>query len=170
MPEESTLLFRQLFGRFTTGVAVIVTEDADRLAGLTVNSLTSTSLDPPLLLFCARNESFSAAAVLRSGLFSVNVLGAHQEKIARYFSGPRDTNIEIDWVRRDGFVWIGGSNATFQCAVEAHYPGGDHKIIVGRVVDIQGPEQCYPSLVYHQGHYIHLQRQTETKQLLNCAD
>ena len=81
--------YRRLFGRFTTGVAVVLAEDADKVVGLTVNSLTSASLDPLLLLFCAHNKSQSAQTFLRSGRFSVNVLAAHQEDVARHFSGTR---------------------------------------------------------------------------------
>ncbi|MGO9403860.1 MAG: flavin reductase family protein [Terriglobales bacterium] len=161
MLEERTVWYRRLFGRWATGVAVILAEDGDQLVGLTVNSLTSASLNPLLLLFCARNESRSAAAVLHLRRFSVNVLAAHQEHIARHFSGARDRDLKLGCARGDGFVWLDGSNAVFRCEVEAAYPGGDHRIILGRVVDMLGPEQCDRSLIYHNGCYSHLGRQTE---------
>jgi len=161
MLEERTAWYRRLFGRWATGVAVILAEDASQPVGLTVNSLTSTSLDPLLLLFCARNESRSAAAILHARRFSVNVLAAHQENIARHFSGASDRDLKLGCVRGEGFVWLAGSNAVFRCEVEAAYPGGDHRIIVGRVVDMLGSEECDRPLIYHNGRYAHLERQTE---------
>jgi 3-hydroxy-9,10-secoandrosta-1,3,5(10)-triene-9,17-dione monooxygenase reductase component len=165
MMEDRTLFYRRLFGRFATGVAVILAEDADKLVGLTVNSLTSASLDPLLLLFCARNESQSTAAFLRSGRFSVNVLAAHQESIARHFSGSRDRDLKLECVRAEGFAWLPGSNAVFRCEVEAAYPGGDHRIILGRVIDVLGPEDCDRPLLYHEGRYVHLEKETEGRAL-----
>ncbi len=153
--------YRRLFGRFTTGVAVVLAEDADKVVGLTVNSLTSASLDPLLLLFCAHNQSQSAQTFLRSGRFSVNVLAAHQEDVARHFSSTRAREIRFNWVRGEGFVWLAGSNAVFRCEVEATYPGGDHRIILGRVLDMLGPEECDRPLLYHEGHYVHLEREKE---------
>lgn len=148
--------YRRLFGRFATGVAVVLAEEKGRLVGLTVNSLTSVSLDPLLLLFCARNESESADAVLRVGRFSVNILSAHQENVARHFSGPRNRELKVDWHRGNGYVWVSSSAAIFNCQVEAAYPGGDHRIIIGRVVDMFGPDESDRPLLYHRGHYIHL--------------
>jgi len=158
--------YRRLFGRFTTGVAVVLAEDADKVVGLTVNSLTSASLDPLLLLFCAHNQSQSAQAFLRSGRFSVNVLAAHQEDVARHFSGMRAREIRFNWVRGEGFVWLAGSNAVFRCEVEAAYPGGDHRIILGRVIDMLGPEECDRPLLYHEGHYLHLERETRGRTVM----
>jgi 3-hydroxy-9,10-secoandrosta-1,3,5(10)-triene-9,17-dione monooxygenase reductase component len=164
--EERTVSYRQLFGRFATGVAVVLSEEGDRVVGLTVNSLTSISLDPFLLLFCARNESKSAAVVLRSGRFSVNVLSAHQEHIARYFSGSKDHEAKFNYRRGKKFVWLAGAAAVFRCEVEAVYPGGDHRIIVGRVIDMFGPQKCDRPLVYHRGRYTHLELQVEKSTLV----
>ena len=150
--EEHALTYRRLFGRFATGVAVILTEEGE-VAGLTVNSLTSASLDPLLLLFCVRNDSQSGQAILRTGRFSANVLAAHQKNIARHFAGGRDSDVNLQYARGNGFVWLNRSNAVFCCDVDAVHPGGDHRIIIGRVVDVLGPEGCDQLLVYHEGHY-----------------
>jgi 3-hydroxy-9,10-secoandrosta-1,3,5(10)-triene-9,17-dione monooxygenase reductase component len=64
-------------------------------------------------------------------------------------------------------VWLAGANAVFRCEVEAAYPGGDHRIILGRVVDMMGPEECDRPLLYHNGRYTHLEQQTEGRALLN---
>jgi flavin reductase (DIM6/NTAB) family NADH-FMN oxidoreductase RutF len=164
--EERTVSYRRLIGRFATGVAVILSEEGDRLVGLTANSLTSASLDPLLLLFCARNESKSAAVVLRSGRFSVNVLTAHQEHIARHFSGSRDYGTKFDYHRGERFAWLPDAAAVFRCEVEAVYPGGDQRIIVGRVIDMFGPQRCDRPLVYHRGRYTHLELHEEESTLV----
>ncbi len=163
---DQALLYRRLFGRFTTGVAVVLGEDAGKVIGLTVNSLTSASLDPLLLLFCAHNQSQSAESFLRSGRFSVNILAAHQEDVARHFSSTRSGEVKFDCLRGKGFVWLAGSNAVFRCHLEATYPGGDHRIILGRVLDMVGPKECARPLLYHEGRYLHLEQEHQGRAFL----
>ncbi len=139
-----------------TGVAVVLAEEDGEIRGLTVNSLTSASLDPLLLLFCVRNDSRTGAAILRAIRFTVNILAADQEDIARHFAGRKDVNAEIEYLHEEGHVWLARSNAVFRCDLEASYPGGDHRIILGRVKNMLGPEECNRLLVYHEGHYAHL--------------
>lgn len=161
--EDKIVSYRRLFGRFATGVAVVLAEDGDSVVGLTVNSLTSVSLNPLLLLFCARNESKSAATIVRVGRFSVNVLTARQEAIAQHFSSPRDSSIQFACQRTPGFISIPASAAVFRCTVDGVYPCGDHRIIIGRVIDMIGPDACNPPLLYHQGRYTRLEPDLEEK-------
>jgi flavin reductase (DIM6/NTAB) family NADH-FMN oxidoreductase RutF len=149
--------YRRLFGRFVTGVAVVLAEEGEEIRGLTVNSLTSASLDPLLLLFCVRNGSRSGEAVLRAGRFTVNILAADQENVARHFAGSRKANANFEYLHDEGFVWLNHCNAVFRCELEADYPGGDHRIILGRVKKMLGPDECERLLVYHEGHYGNLQ-------------
>jgi Flavin reductase like domain len=112
---QDALLYRRLFGRFATGVAVVMSEFEGDVVGMTVNSLTSVSLDPLLLLFCARNGSRSAQAVLGTGRFSVNILNGQQQDIARGFAGSKHVSCLSDCVRSGGFAWLPRSNAVFLC-------------------------------------------------------
>jgi flavin reductase (DIM6/NTAB) family NADH-FMN oxidoreductase RutF len=162
--EDQTRIYRRLFGRFVTGVAVVLVEEDDEVKGLTVNSLTSASLNPLLLLFCVRNESASGYAILRVRRFTVSILGAHQENVARYFAGRKDLKDTVSFARDDGFVWLEDSNAVFRCDVIGAYPGGDHRIVLGRVVDMLGPDSCAQLLVYHSGDYAHLAPAGRTKE------
>jgi flavin reductase (DIM6/NTAB) family NADH-FMN oxidoreductase RutF len=162
--EDQTRIYRRLFGRFVTGVAVVLTEEDGEVKGITVNSLTSASLNPLLLLFCVRNESASGDAILRVQRFTVNILGAHQEHAACHFAGRKDPQSSLAFARDDGFVWLEDSNAVFRCDVAGSYPGGDHRIILGRVVDMLGPEACSQLLVYHSGDYAHLAPVSRTKE------
>jgi flavin reductase (DIM6/NTAB) family NADH-FMN oxidoreductase RutF len=163
LADERSLSYRRLFGRFATGVAVILTEEDGQVIGLTVNSLTSASLDPLLVLFCVKNESRSGQAILRSGRFTVNILAACQKDIARHFAGSRDSQARLEFARENGFVWLTGSNAVFCCEVEAEYPGGDHQIVMGRVVEMNGPEGCDQMLVYHEGRYAMLEPKPQSE-------
>ena len=148
--------FRQMMGRFTTGVAVILTAGRDGPVGATVNSLTSLSLDPPLLLFCAGNASRTGACVIERGLFSVNILTAAQQDVSGYFAGKGEGWDAARFRRHGDWLAIPDSNGALFCEVVNVYPGGDHRIIVGRVRDILAPESAERPLVYHEGRYSRL--------------
>lgn len=161
--QDQILRFRRLFGRLMTGVAVILATEKENLVGITVNTLTSVSLNPPLLLFCLRNESRSGEAILRIGRFTANVLAGHQERIARHFAGPRGNAAELEVVRQDGYAWFDHCNAVFRCEMQDVYPAGDHQIVIGRILQMLGPEGCAPLLVYQQGIYGHVEPRIDPK-------
>lgn len=153
MSDAAALTFRRLMGRFATGVAVVLTAGEEGPVGLTVNSLTSLSLEPPLLLFCARNESRAGQAVIARGTFSVSILSDVQQHISGYFAGQTG-----DWNtnacrRHLGWFMIPDCNAVLFCDVANTYPGGDHTIIVGAVREIVGPATAKRPLLYHEGRY-----------------
>lgn len=72
----------------------------------------------------------------------------------------RGGGVKLECVRGEGFVWLARSIAVFRCRVEANYPGSDHCIILGRVIDMLGPEECDRPLVYHRRRHIHLGQET----------
>lgn len=144
--------FRKLMGRFTTGVGVVMAADEAGVVGLTVNSLTSVSLQPMLLLFCTRLGSASAERVLRAERFTVNLLQQAQLPASNYFAGSRDAAaIEIE--EGDRMAWIPHSNAVFVCKTHSVYPAGDHHIVVAHIDRLMGPQDSAPPLVYHEGRY-----------------
>ncbi len=153
MAENRNLTFRQMMGRFATGVAVVLTAGRDGPVGLTVNSLTSLSLDPPLLLFCAKKTSRTADAVLDRGLFSVNILAAAQTDVSSFFAGQRE-RWDVTKCRRHGaWLAIPDCNGALLCQVASVFPGGDHSIIVGEVKDILAPVAPQRPLLFHEGRY-----------------
>src|SRR5262249_23532495 len=81
--------FRSVMGTFATGVAIVATDWEGELFGATINSLTSVSLAPCTLLFCAHEVSATGAAIRKRGLFSVNILGAHQFELSARFTGEQ---------------------------------------------------------------------------------
>ncbi len=148
---------RDGFGEFLTGVTVVTTRDADgEPAGLTVNSFSSLSLDPPLALFSIGKSADTFAAFEAGNGFVIHVLAGDQADMSLQFSTK-----EID--RFDGVEWnpgldelplIAGTLATFECSREHTYDGGDHLILVGRIERFTVGDRTRPALGYFRSRYI----------------
>jgi flavin reductase (DIM6/NTAB) family NADH-FMN oxidoreductase RutF len=123
---------RGSFGRFATGVAVVTLDTPSGRHGITVNSFTSVSMDPPLVLVSI-GKSTHAHDELAGKPFTVNVLGAEQEAIAMHFAGT--PNVEPLWVEGDLSPRLSGVLSWFACTPWATYEGGDHTLYVGEVQD-----------------------------------
>lgn len=130
-------LLRQALGRFATGVTVVTTRDPDgRYEGLTANSFSAVSLDPPLVLWSLRLASPSLTGFRSAGHFVVNVLSSTQSEVSRHFSAPRRDKFE-DLAFSEGIAGcpvLEDSLAIFECRTETTLEGGDHLIFIGRVV------------------------------------
>ena len=145
---------RAVFGRFATGVAVMTTMDAcARPVGVTANSFTSLSLDPPLVLWCLRLLSGSLRAFTSADFFAVNVLSVEQEQLARRFAAPiGDRFAAVSWHgHSQGPPVLSGAVATLVCRRVQEIHGGDHVIVIGRVEDFDMTSS--PPLVFLDGHY-----------------
>lgn len=146
---------RNAFGRYTTGVVVVTTRDAGGAAtGVTVNSFTSVSLDPPLVLFCLLNRANSYQTWERAEHFTMNILSQGQQSASNAFARP-STNPWMGIAAREGnngCAVLDGAAASLECSRFAHYPGGDHLIIVGRVTRVHTGDDM-PPLVFHRGKY-----------------
>lgn len=123
---------RSCLGRFATGVAVVSFDGPDGRHGLTVNSFTSVSLDPPLVLVSVAKKA-RAHEMLVDRPFCVNVLGAEQESVARNFAGGPETS--LTWIEGEHAPRIAGVLAHLECAPWRAYDGGDHTLFLGEVVD-----------------------------------
>ena len=130
--------FRHVMGHFATGVTILASRGpGGEPVGLTVNAFTSVSLDPPLILVCVHKEAEAHESILRSGHFGLSFLRRDQEQLALTFamSDPEErfegTGVEVSPA---GSPIIPGAIAWLDCRVEGTYPGGDHSVIVGRVV------------------------------------
>lgn len=148
---------RNVMGHFTTGVAVVTTTTHDNEPyGLTVNSLTSLSLDPPLILVCL-DRGLGGLQLFQKGTgFSVNVLSDAQQEVSTLFAKRGITN------RFDAISWhsgptgspsLDGALAVLDCDVENVLPGGDHVIVVGRVNDARANTEGSNPLVFYKGKY-----------------
>jgi flavin reductase (DIM6/NTAB) family NADH-FMN oxidoreductase RutF len=145
---------RDAFGCFATGVTVVTGRAADGMrTGLTANSFTSVSLDPPLLLFCPANGASALPALRETGRFAINVLDLDGMAVAQRFAQRGvDRFAEADWEEWDGLPILSAAKAAFACELHAEHDGGDHRIIVGRVTRL-GLDPARESLLYLHGRY-----------------
>jgi flavin reductase (DIM6/NTAB) family NADH-FMN oxidoreductase RutF len=151
--------FRQVLGHFPTGVTVVAGMDGDEPIGLAVGSFFSLSLDPMLVGFCPDRSSTSWARMSAAGRFCVNVLGAHQEAVCRAFATSGDDKFAgIGWKPAEsGSPLLDGVLAWIDCEVDAVHDGGDHHIVVGRVLGMGvGDEDEGGPLVFYRGGYANL--------------
>ncbi len=123
---------RGSFGRFATGVAVVTFDASTGRHGITVNSFTSVSLEPPLVLVSIARNTHSHDELAGKN-FTVNVLGAEQEALAMNFAGK--PNQEPQWVEGDIAPRLAGTLSWFACTPWASYDGGDHTLYLGEVQD-----------------------------------
>ena len=147
--------FRDALGCFATGVTVVTAMDPDGLPiGLTANSFTSVSLDPPLLLVCIANNAGSAPILREAGHFAVNVLQIGQQPTSNRFAGKgEDRFAATPWeVGEFGTPVLTGSLGSFECEQQDVHDGGDHFILVGRVLKAIFEPRRDP-LLYFRGKY-----------------
>jgi flavin reductase (DIM6/NTAB) family NADH-FMN oxidoreductase RutF len=132
-------LFREVFGRFATGVAVITSAGPAGAGGMTANALCSLSLDPLLALVCFENRARTLPIVREAGRFAVNVLAADQERLAGVFASKLPESEKLEEVAHrleHGMPIIQGSLAWASCELNELIAGGDHTIAIGRVISM----------------------------------
>jgi flavin reductase (DIM6/NTAB) family NADH-FMN oxidoreductase RutF len=142
-------------GVFPTGVTVVAARGPDGdLFGLTVNSFTSVSLDPPLILVCLDPTASTYDDIIQAPAFTVSILGAHQTEMATRFAfDPSESRFRDEEWRSDvgGALVPEGAAAWVACQPEAVYQAGDHSILVGRVTSMgAGTDEA---LVFYRGRY-----------------
>ena len=138
-PAPDPRSFRDALGRFATGVAFVTAAPDGAPAGLIVNSLTSVSLEPPLVSFCPSRSSLTWSRMRRTGRFGVNVLGRRQERFAiDAIPAGADRFAGVDWAPgRAGVPLLTDALASLDCEIVAEHPAGDHWIVVGQVDDLR---------------------------------
>ena len=125
--------FRNALGRYPTGVAVVTAVESERLRGITVSSFTSLSLDPPLVLWSIAKSSRRYQTFTKAPEFTVSVLGEDGRAAAETIAAGDDVET-VPLEDGDGPPAIAGALAVFHCRREWLYDGGDHVVIVGRVL------------------------------------
>ena len=147
--------FRDALGCFATGVTIVTALDPEgRLLGITANSFSSVSLEPPLILFSLARKAYSFEAFCRSRHFAVNVLAAGQAELADSFAQA----LADKWAGVEFDVWdtdcpiIKGAHAQFECRTASTYDGGDHVIFLGSV-ERMAHHPNRPPLIYYRGGY-----------------
>ena len=155
MSDVDAAQFRELCGRFATGVVVITAPGpAGAPAGMTANSFTSVSLTPPLVSVNIDRAAEFHPVIAAARQFTINVLGTDQEAISRRFAQSPDPDrfAGIGYRRTDsGRIHLTGAIATIECDVHQVVDAGDHSIVLGRVVG--GEARDGAPLVYFRGGY-----------------
>jgi 3-hydroxy-9,10-secoandrosta-1,3,5(10)-triene-9,17-dione monooxygenase reductase component len=148
------ILFRNALGSFVTGVTIITTRDAaGKGVGMTANSFSSVSLAPPLVLWSIGKTATCFDAFDTATHFAVHVLHSGQEQLSRHFATKSpDKFAEIpSEIGAGNTPLLTDYSARFVCAMEHRYAGGDHIILVGRVLDFDNRER--EPLVFFKGQY-----------------
>lgn len=148
--------FRHTLGQFATGVVVIMTRGPEGPHGMTANSLTSVSLDPPQVLFCVNTAARTRTLVREVPRFTVSILSERQEALSRLFADPHPASDPLIGVPHspgiDGIPILNEALAFLDCRVTAIHPAGDHDIVVGTVEDLGILHPGLP-LLYFAGRY-----------------
>lgn len=146
---------RRAFGCYPTGVAVVTTRTpAGEPLGITISSFNSVSLDPPLVLWSIARESYSYEAFVNAEYFAVNVLKREQQALSAHFAQRSDEKFDGIEMREGlhGVPLLADYAACFECRIEHCYDGGDHKILVGRVLRLDKREA--DPLVIYRGQFL----------------
>lgn len=147
------LRFREVFAHLPTGVTVITAHTPDGPTGMAANSVTSVSLDPPLILFCPAKSSSTWPHIRSSGQFCVNVMAGHHEQVTRQFSRKEGDRFSgVDYVDRPTGPALDDAVAWVECQIQDEHDAGDHTIVVARVVAIDASPEAEP-LVFLRGRY-----------------
>ncbi|SEP83329.1 flavin reductase family protein [Piscibacillus halophilus] len=131
--------FRNCLGRFATGVTVVTCNEGEQCHGLTANSFTSVSLDPPLVLVSIDRDT-KAFQKLKDNRFIVNILSIDQQDTAMHFAGKPCEDLPFEWIETDFGHRIQDSLAYIECEPWAEYDGGDHVLFLGKVVNFEYQE------------------------------
>jgi len=146
--------FRQCLGKFATGVTVVTCNDQDgNPCGITANSFSSVSLDPPLILWNIAKVSNSLEAYLDAPNFVINVLSSEQQDLSSHFARSDHTLFaDIEFVvSDDGVPLLPNTIASFECRTHTIHDCGDHYIIIGEV-DRFNVADREPLLFYNGGY------------------
>lgn len=145
-------LLRDALGRFATGVTVITCTTPEGPVGITANSFASVSLDPALVLWSIARTSSRFAAFAGAQAFAIHILGQDERDLAARFvkAGAGFDGLPVT-AGQGGAPLIGGTLARFDCALHSAVDGGDHLILLGRVLAASFREGA--PLVFAKGHY-----------------
>lgn len=152
MVEEHAL--RSALGAFPTGVTVVTASWRGSIVGITVNSFTSLSLAPPLLLWCIKRGSLRYPAFAEAERYTISVLAEGQAELCRAISrrGALEVDSDVLFPSATGVPAIAGAVSAFECDAHAVQEQGDHAILIGKVSRIAvGPAAA--SLVFHKGRF-----------------
>ena len=151
-----SLELRQVCGEWITGVTIVTSVDsAGTPVGMAVNSFSSLSLDPPLVLFCPAKTSSTWPKIQDNGRFAINILSSSQGQLPRTFAKPgAEKFVGVDYAMEAGLPVLSETSAHLVCSIVDILEGGDHCIVVGRVDSFERHEK--EPLIFHRGKVVEL--------------
>ena len=159
--------FRRTLGRFATGVVAVTTLWENQPYGMTVNSFTSVSLDPPLVLFCSHPKGHTARAIQSAGVYAVSILSDQQMDLCKRFAGmtavdEMDRFLGLEYARSPelGLPWMADCLAWLECKLVDTWTAGDHVVLLGRVEQIRVGVSADP-LLFFNGQWPTIQRPSD---------
>jgi 3-hydroxy-9,10-secoandrosta-1,3,5(10)-triene-9,17-dione monooxygenase reductase component len=160
--EESSRKFRDVLGRFCTGVTVVTSMSEGAPVGMTCQSFSSVSLDPPLVLFCPAKSSRAWPRMQRAGYFCVNLLSHDQLELSNGFAAKgADKFAGVSWrPSATGAPLLDGVLGWVDCTIYAVHEAGDHYVVIGRVMDL-GVEDAPHPLLFYRGRYARTEAQQD---------
>jgi 3-hydroxy-9,10-secoandrosta-1,3,5(10)-triene-9,17-dione monooxygenase reductase component len=156
-------VFRTVMGHFVTGVTVVTALDGDRPFGITVNALSSVSLEPPLVMVALDRRRFLTPIVRVAGKYAVNILSEDQQALSDCFAGAevtpgRDRFCGAPWHAGPlGQPLIDGAIATLECTVVETFSAGDHDLFIGRVETLANERDHPMPLLYYRRRYLRIE-------------
>ncbi len=160
--------FRAVMGHFVTGITVVTTFADGAPQGITVNALSSVSLEPPLVMVALDRRRFITPSVHAFGRYAVNVLSEEQQALSDCFAGApvrpgRDAFCGASWTPGStGLPLLDGAIATLECTVVETFRAGDHELFIGRVDALGHSDQRPMPLLYYRRRYLRIQRAEST--------
>lgn len=153
--QTDTRALRNALGRFATGIAIVTAIDPDgHPIGLTVNSFSAVSLEPPLVLWCLDNSSHNLEAFRRASHHAINILSVAQQDISnRFATWPTDRFVGLPWHPGAGGAPVfPACCSSFEVANETAHVAGDHTVFIGRIEKFSETPDLAP-LLFHAGQY-----------------
>jgi flavin reductase (DIM6/NTAB) family NADH-FMN oxidoreductase RutF len=166
--ELDALRFRDVMGRFATGVSIVTTFDGDRPSGITVNALSSVSLEPPLVMVALLPRRLITPLVRAAGRYAVNVLREDQQALSDCFahapvSPGREAFCGASWATGPtGLPLIEGCLATLECTIVQTFSAGDHDLFIARVDSLQTIDPDDEPLLFFRRRYLRVERGIES--------
>jgi 3-hydroxy-9,10-secoandrosta-1,3,5(10)-triene-9,17-dione monooxygenase reductase component len=157
-------VFRRVLGHFVTGVTVVTALDGERPFGITVNALSSVSLDPALVMVALDRRRFLTPIVRAAGRYAVNILSEDQQPLSDCFAGApvepgREAFCGAAWhAGTTGLPLLDGAIATLECTVVETFSSGDHDLFIGRVDTLANEEHHPMPLLYYRRRYLRIER------------
>ncbi|WCB93336.1 Flavin reductase [Baekduia alba] len=157
MSDETTIdpaEFRRIFAHLATGVSVLTAHGADGPVGMAANSVTSVSLDPPLVLVCPAKSSTTWPLIRESNAFCINIMASHHEAVTRAFAARvGDRFAGVGRVEKPTGFALDEALAWIECEIQNEHDAGDHTIVVARAVTMEASAQAASPLVFFRGAY-----------------